>query len=218
MARNYRLTVLLAVSMWIASPALANTFTLTVNGGLGLDVGQVCTAGCISIPWTNNTAFATTGTITIDDTANTMSIALSVPYSDISGTAINGITSVQFSNTTYTFSNVAITVTPGTLTTYAISTSGLATIDPATLTEVGTGGGSSNPIYSSVRVTGSCGLLSDNTGQCGFTFGPTGFLTAAPLSRYVRQTFNLAVVPEPATLSLIGLGILGLGWVGRRRA
>ena len=33
------------------------------------------------------------------------------------------------------------------------------------------GGGSTNPIFNSVRVTGSCGLIAGNVGQCGFTFG-----------------------------------------------
>ena len=216
MARTWKLAVLVAVGMGFASPVRATTISLTVNG-LGLDVGQVCTAGCITQPWTNNALFAATGTVTMDDSLLLMSISLTVPYSDISGSAINGITSVQFTNTTYTFSNIPITITPGSPTVYAISGSGLATVDPATLTQVGTGGGSTNPIFSSVRVTGSCGLAADHTGQCGFTFGPTGFQVGAPLSSYVRQTFNLAMVPEPTTAALVGLGILGLGWAGRRR-
>ena len=38
------------------------------------------------------------------------------------------------------------------------------------------------------------------------------------LVRFVEQTFNLAVVPDPTTMLLVGAGIVGLGWVGRRRA
>lgn len=222
MIRNWKLGMLLLAAALGASSASATTITLAVNGGAGLDIGRTCiAASCLGAGgqvWLNNTNYATTGSITIDTTTLTISGVLSVPYSEILGAADNGITNLQFSNTTYTFTNKPIAITSGSTTNYDITGSQVAVVDPLTLTEVGTGGGSSNPIFSSVRLTGGCGLVAGNVGQCGFTFGRVGFQVAAPLSRFVGQTFNLAVVPEPTTISLIGLGTLGLAWVGRRRA
>src|SRR4029453_2695019 len=215
-------TLLLVGAVFATAPASATIITLTVNGGFGLDSARTCIASsCLGSGgqvWINNSNFATTGTITIDDVALTLSATLTVPFSNISGAADNGITDLQFSNTTYTITNAPITIATGSTTTYSITGGNFSTVDPVTLTEVGTGGGSTNPIFNSVRVTGSCGLVAGNTGQCGLTFGRVNFQVGAPLSRFVEQTFNLAVVPEPTTIALLGAGIVGLGWVGRRRA
>jgi len=210
--------------MLAISPSSATIINLTVNGGFGLDVARTCiAASCLGSGgqvWINNNNYATTGTVTIDDVALTLNAVLNVSFSEITGTADNGITDLEFYNTTYTITNAPITIVTGSTTTYQIvgGVSNWATVDPATLTQVGIGGGSTNPIFNNVRVTGSCGLVAGNVGQCGFTFGRVNFQVGAPLNRYVEQTFNLAVVPEPTTITLIGAGILGLGWAGRRRA
>ncbi|RIL01373.1 MAG: hypothetical protein DCC71_17870 [Proteobacteria bacterium] len=223
MTRNWKLGAMLLAGALFASPASATIINLTVNAGFGLDVARTCgAASCFGSGgqiWINNGNYATTGTITIDDVALTISGTLTVPFSEITGAADNGITEIEFYNTTYSFSNLPITIIAGSPTTYQISP-GVTTsvVDPGTLTQIGTGGGSTDPVFNSVRVTGSCGLVAGNVGQCGFTFGASGFQVGAPSSRYVQQTFNLAVVPEPTTLLLIGGGVFGLGWAGRRRA
>jgi hypothetical protein len=214
-------TLLLAGTLLTAGSASATIINLTVNGGFGLDIGRACTTTLCSSttnPWLNNTNYTTTGTITIDDTALTLNATLSVAFSEITGPVANGITELEFYNTTYTITNAPITVIAGSPTTYQITGGNFATVDPTTLTQVGTGGGSTDPLFSNVRVTGSCGLVDGNVGQCGFTIGFLNFNSGAPLNRVVQQTFNLAVVPEPTTLVLIGAGVLGLGWAGRRRA
>jgi len=222
MIRNWKLGALLLVGALSATPASATIINLTVNGGFGLDIGRACTSAlCTSStnPWLNNTNYAATGTITIDDGALTLNATLSVAFSEITGPVANGITEIEYYTTTYTITNAPITIVPGgPPTVYQLNGSNSATVDPTTVTQVGTGGGSSNPIYNSVRVTGSCGLVAGNVGQCGLTFGFTNFPSGAPLNRVIQQTFNLAVVPEPATMVLVGAGIVGLGWVGRRRA
>lgn len=223
MTRKWKLAALLIAGALGASPASATIINLTVNGGFGLDVARTCGASsCLGVTggqiWINNANYATTGTITIDDGALTISGTLTVPFSEITGAADNGITDLEFYNTTYTFTNLPIAITAGPPTTYSISGSATAVVDPGTVTQVGTGGGSVDPVFNAVRVTGSCGLVAGNVGQCGFTFGATGFQVGAPLSRYVQQTFNLAVVPEPTTLLLLGGGIAGLAVAGRRRA
>jgi hypothetical protein len=214
--------LLLAGALLAAGSASATIINLTVNGGFGLDVARTCRASsCLGVTggqvWINNTNYATTGTITIDDVALTLSATLSVPFSEITGAADNGITDLEFYTTTYTITNAPITIVTGSTTTYQITGGNWSVVDPATETQVGTGGGSTNSIYNGVRVTGSCGLVAGNVGQCGFTFGRVNFQVGAPLSRYVEQTFNLAVVPEPTTIVMLGAGILGLGWAGRRR-
>ncbi len=205
----------------VVSPASATIINLTVNPGIGLDIGRACAAAsCLSStnPWLNNSNYATTGTITIDDVALTLSATLNVSFSEITGPVANGITEIEFYTTTYTITNAPITISGPSPTVYTITGGNWTTVDPTTMTQVGTGGGSTDPLFNNVRVTGSCGLVPGTTGQCGFTIGFTNFNSGAPLNRVIQQTFNLAVVPEPTTITLLGAGILGLGWAGRRRS
>jgi len=223
MLRKLAVGASLCSGLLVASHSGATLINLTVNGG-GMVTERTCMqASCLGVSggqvWLNNVSYTATGTVTIDDVALTMSGALSVSFSEVTGAADNGITNLQFSNTTYTFTNQAIAITSGSTTNYDLTTAAhTAVVDPAALTEVGTGGGTTDPIFNTVMVTGGCGLVAGNTGQCGFTFGRSGFQAPAPLSRFVQQTFNVSVVPEPGTLALFGLGAGALVWVGRRRA
>ena len=219
MARSWKFGALMLASTLFAGTASATLFTVPVNSTqFGMDLARTCIAtSCLGAGgqvWINNTDYQTSGSVTIDTTALTMSASLLVAYSQISGAADNGITQIEFFNTTYNFS-APITIIGGN--TYQLAGGATAVVDPASVTETGTGGGTTNPIYNTVVVSGSCLLGVNNSGQCGFTFGRQGFQAPAPLSRYVQHTFNLAV-PEPTTLSLIGAGFLGLGWAGRKRA
>lgn len=214
--RNLALAALLAAAAFAARPAAALVLPLTVSGG-GIDLSRTCTStSCGTAIWTDTSLWAASGTVHIDTVGLTLSLALSVPTFTIGGAADNGVTSLTLTQTTYS-ATVPITVSGpiGGLTSYTIAAGQTAVVDPASISE--TGGGVSDPVFGVVRVTGQCGLLADGTGQCGFTFGGTGLVMPAPLSRPLRQTMNLTMVPEPGPLLLVATGLLGLAATGRRR-
>lgn len=67
-------------------------------------------------------------------------------------------------------------------------------------------------------ISGLICTVGTGSDQCGFSAGPGGLTIDAGGPLYdAFLTFNVNV-PEPTTVSLIGAGILGLGWVGRKRA
>ena len=224
MLRSVATSLLAFVTALASGAASATVIPLSVASG-GIDHERTCTTtACSSVVWTMpggslpaGTVFPATGTITIDTVALTMTLSLSVATASIDGAADNGVTALTLSSTTYTSGPLPITVSGpvGGVTSYSISAGQTAVVDPSLVSE--TGGGSSDPIFPSARVTGQCGLLADNTGSCGFTFGRVGLLMPAPLGRYLEQTLNVGVVPEPGTALLVAAGLLGLGVAGTRR-
>lgn len=200
-----------------ARPAEALILPLSVSGG-GVDLSRTCTStSCGTAIWTDAHLWPASGTVTIDTAGLTLTLALSVPTFGIGGAADNGVTALTLTDTTYT-ATVPITVAGpvGGVTSYVIAAGQTAVVDPTAVLQ--TGGGASDPVFGAVRITGQCGLLADNTGQCGFTFGGTGLLMPAPLSRPLRQTLNLTMVPEPGTLVLVVAGLLGFAASERRSA
>lgn len=83
----------------------------------------------------------------------------------------------------------------------------------ATISGTLTPSGAGSPVFFpgvSANTTGSC--LDTGTLTCGFLFGAgTGFaVDVNGNERYFRHTVDIAVIPEPGTALLLGLGLAGL--------
>jgi hypothetical protein len=225
----------LAGALGLSAPASAVIINLTVGGG-GIDRGQVCTSvtcgvfPSAAVPWQDDNTYGATGSISIDDDGTpTITFSLFVDSSSISGAAINGVSALTFDDATYTATGITATAAAGPLpgqTVYTIGAAQNASLSVVTLVE--TGGGSAAYVRSAIRVTGSC-IVGAGTQVCGFTFGAAGTPSDTTgrfyvggvdfaLERYVRQTFDLTVVPEPGTVALLGFGLLGLAGMGRVRS
>jgi hypothetical protein len=224
------------VGLGLALPAAGATIALTVSGGgIDSDVTRTCSSfSCSngSTIWSlaSGEEYAATGTITIDTTLNTMTISLAVATSVLdqdlapvvglpAQPAIDGgASSLVFTGGIYT-ATVGVTNVGGT---WQINGGATGSAAFTLVQAVGAGTGAAKS-YAALSLSGSCSLDASNTGQCGIRFGATGtpnFQVSGAgfgaYSRFVRQQFNVDVVPEPGTLLLFGLGLAGLALRSRR--
>lgn len=240
MKRNWR-NGLVAIGALIFAPFAANALPVVYTiSDHGLDGARICTtATCASIkfdyaaPAAPPNAFdPASGTITLDTGTVAFSISVaSGTFLAVGDVPDNGVDEIEFTSLLYS----------GTLTGATFVPSGLNTLiswaaqQPAGITVSGNyeqrldGGNVNGPDAFAVNArvsAGSCLLTASNHLTCGFTMGPGGTPTpfqinvgpdATPVLRRVIQTLNVEAVPEPGTVLLVGLGVVGIALRGRPR-
>jgi hypothetical protein len=210
-----RIAVVVALgffSIFIAGSAQALPVTSASAGGALGCLDQACTSQTLA--WASN-AGGGTGTLDIVGNNLTFTITLaSTTLTPIGGGSDNGVTQLEFTNTTYTGSATLNPLIPGSF--YSI-VSGSATISG---TQTPSGAGVAGPFAAvDALLSGSCMITGPSIG-CGIVFGAANdfdFLVNGE-TRYFSHTVNVTAVPEPATAALFGAGLIGLAVAGGRRA
>jgi len=210
-----RTVVLALIALGLAffsRPASANLITISVTGGPGIDQGAICLSGnsCPTTPaFTLSGTAAVSGSFVYNDVANTVSFTLNnlVPVS------FSGAPFPQLAPGVFSATGIPVTSTPLGGGAYQLSQAGSATATtPSSFLPLSTT--SNTP-----AVSGFGCLVNNIADQCGFSLGPGGWtVTDGSLNYNVFMTFNVNVVPEPATVALVGVGVLGLAVARQRRA
>lgn len=226
----------LSLGLLLASPNLAAAIGLTVSSG-GVDGTNTRTCSsitCGTAIWSLATGelFPVSGTITISGgtigfSLSAASVVLDADPSLSQAAVDDGASSLVFTGASYSGSGISVASSAGPLgsTVYTIAAGAVASVSFVDVDAVGSGGTGGPLSFAATRVTGSCLINPNGTGQCGLTFGPSGTdnfrIPSSPAEfgtydRYVRHTINVGVIPEPGTLLLLGTGIAALAL--RRRA
>ncbi|HBZ68327.1 MAG TPA: hypothetical protein DEP35_00625 [Deltaproteobacteria bacterium] len=199
----------------VSKPASATLITLPVTGGPGVDQGAICVSGntCPTTPaFTLNGNAAVNGSFVYDNVANTVSFNLNniVPVSFV-GAPFPALSPGLFS----VLSSSAIPVTSIPLgggeyeiveTGPATATAPLAWSPPFVTT-------GNTPVVSSL----TC-VVNTGADTCGFSLGPSGWTVTDGTTNYnVFMTFDVNV-PEPDTIVMLIMGVLGLAVTRQRRA
>lgn len=229
--KSYRVASLLIPAL-LATLGSTAASALTVGSTLGLDAGYACLETATSCfaerDFDLAGVYPATGTVDINGGPQfySIDISLGVASATYSG-GFDGVDSITFSNLTFDITgwqgvDILQTGTVATSPALGLVTGSYQQYNGAA------------PVGSSVgineQVTFSNFICStDGTGQCGFEVGfvnsPPGFpsliepigATGGGTDHQFVMTFNV-VVPEPSTASLLGLGLVGVAALRRRRA
>ena len=192
---------LAVAGLWALSTTGAWALTLQIVGGglTATNLNYGCPAGSancqVSQDFTLTSAASASGTIDINAAGTLATISLYVP--SVSFTPTGGGAPIVFSAATYAGTASVLST--------ASSITGLG---PGAGSVSGNANASPFAVYPSIFNL-NC-AIPGGTGQCGLTFGRTGFTGVA--GQDWVHTFNVTVttVPEPATALLAVLGVAGL--------
>lgn len=148
---------------------------------------------------------------TLDIAAGTLSFSFALPSASFSGSD-GAVTGATLTNVTYQGS-FGVTLSGGNRYQFQDQLTSIS----GTLTPIGAGAATAFS-NAAVNTTGECVGTPGASFICGFLFGPVGAdATVNGNTRYLRQSVNLTVIPEPGTALLLGLGLAAIASAGRRR-
>ncbi|MEZ4332580.1 MAG: PEP-CTERM sorting domain-containing protein [Myxococcota bacterium] len=148
---------------------------------------------------------------TLDIAGGTLTFSFSLPIATLSGSD-GAVVGASLTNVTYQ-GTFGVTLSGGNRYQYQDQLTSIS----GTLTPVGAGA-AAGFANAAVNTTGECVGTPGTSFICSFLFGPVGAdVDVNGNTRYLRQSVNLTVIPEPGTAVLLGLGLAAIATTGRRR-